>query len=176
MHIPFTKNPIYLLILFLSFNFSLISQTRKLGDSLLLVAKEDNTPKVKFEKEKAYAQHLVSISIDSAISYLDTLIIEYKESNNYSYGRTLSLKSWYVAYLANYEESLRLGHQALELQLKEKTDTQGIGLTLNRIGLANLQFGRYDNSREYLLKALKYFNSIEDEERIDLIYNNMGCS
>ena len=149
--------------------------THSIIDSLLLDAQKDNPPKVKFEKELKYINQIQRLSSDSALILIDKLIDTYKDKNfAYAVGRAKSMKAWYLLFVSKYEESLKIGHEALELQLKNKDDSLGIGLSLNRIGLANLEFGRYKDAEKYMSEALEYFTMCRDTAHIDMVINNLG--
>ncbi len=164
---------IMLLIAFLFSSHNTKAQTNL--DSLFQVAKNETNPKQKLNKELAYLNSYMVYNPDSAISFLDSLIGGYKNQDfSFAYARCLSLKSWFLCYKAQYEKSHKIGHQALEIQKGENVDTMGIGLTLNRIGIANLQFGKFKEAEKYMKDALVYFKQLDNLQLIDLVLNNLG--
>lgn len=144
-------------------------------DSLYQEAQKETEAKPKLSKELTYLNSLVVYHPDSAIAVLDSLIEGYKNQNfPFAEARCLSLQSWFLSYKAQYEEGHKIGHLALEIQKRENVDTMGIGLTLNRIAIANLQFGRLVEAEKYMKEALDYFKLLDNLELIDLVYNNLG--
>ena len=132
------------------------------------------------EKELAVIHKLDSIKpliggrTDSAITLLDEAIEYYQLTNDsFSLGRTISLKFWAFMFTGQYEEGLELGHKAHQIQETQK-DSIGIALTLNRIGLLNLKFARYDEAIAYMNQSLNLFVLFNDTQHIDMIYNNLG--
>lgn len=144
-------------------------------DSLRLEAVKETEPNLKLTKELTFLNKLMVNHPDSAIFLMDSLIEGYHTKNfPFAEARCISLKSWFLCIKAQYGESHRLGHVALAIQQKSKTDSMGLGLTLNRIGIANLQFGRLDEAKKYMEEALEYFNALGNIELIDLVLNNLG--
>lgn len=118
---------------------------------------------------------LASENTGKAIAIMDSLILLYEtKKDSFALGRALSLKAWFLMYQADYEQSLTLSHQSLAIQKKIADDPQGEGLTLNRIGLANLSVDRNEDALEYISKALKKFEEVKDTARIDMVLNNLG--
>ncbi len=107
--------------------------------------------------------------IDSVISYYQ------KAKNPFAYARSISLKSWLLVHTGQYEESLRLAHNALAEQKKLGTDTLGLGLTYNRIGIANLYFNRDKDALNYINEALNIFTTLGDTSKIDMALNNLAA-
>tara|TARA_R110002096_G_scaffold74101_1_gene175724 strand:- start:300187 stop:302040 length:1854 start_codon:yes stop_codon:yes gene_type:complete len=162
-----------LLLLGLAVSLGLHSQNQL--DSLRTSAENEKDPKLKVTKELSYLNTLMSYHPDSAIYLIDSLINRYqKEEFNFAHARCLSLKAWFLVFKSQYEESHRIGHQALEMQRKENTDSMGIGLSLNRIGIANLQFGKLDEAEKYMKEALEYFDGLGDKRLLEMVLNNLG--
>lgn len=157
----------------LSFSYSSSAQSNL--DSLRSEAANETEPKLKLTKEITFLNKLMVNHSDSAISLLDSIIKVYQKQNfPFAEARCISLKSWFLCFKSQYEESHRIGHIALGIQQREMKDSMGLGLTLNRIGIANLQFGRLEEAQKYMEEALEYFNALENEELIDLALNNLG--
>lgn len=153
------------------------AQTLSKLDSLCLEAQKDNPPQIKVEKQLAYLDKLSGVKMDSAVHLLDSLVEVWKEEEfNFAIARGLYLKSWFSIFKAKYEESHRLAHKAFEMQLKDGTDSTGMGQSLIGIGVANLQFGRLDAAKEYLEKAIALFTQLKDTTRLDACYNNLGIA
>lgn len=143
-------------------------------DSVKVRIEKEATPEKRTDKYLEYANSLARRSVDSALALDNELIQKYEaEHFEYGIGRAKSMKAWHLAFLARYEESLRLSHEVLVLQ-KRIVDSTGIGSTLNRIGLVNLNFGRHEDARRYLLQALAYFVQLNDSSRMDAALNNLG--
>ena len=122
----------------------------------------------------AINQTTATVPLDSTITLMDEFIsLHPKEEYPIAYGRGVSLKSWFVVGKANYEESVRLGHQALEIQ-REISDSSGIAQTLLRIGIANFQLNRVEDGFHYMEQALDYFIVLKDTHRLEVVYNNLG--
>lgn len=143
-------------------------------DSTRQEIERERSPEKKVDKYLVYINRVASISPDEAIALEDSLIRVF-ETQRFSYGlgRVKSLKAWHLILLSRYEASLKLAHEALAVQ-KNITDSLGIGLTLLRIGMANLQFKRYRDSEKYSKEALAYFVALRDSSRIDAVVNNLG--
>jgi LytS/YehU family sensor histidine kinase len=150
-----------------------VSQPSKL-DSLLQVVSKEKDPKIKCDKYIAYIAGISSLNRDSAITLLTQAAIDYQKTGfKFGVGRAISQKAWYVLFNSKYEESLKLGHQALAIQ-KTIQDTAGIGITLNGIAVANMQFKRFKDAERYYLQALKYFEVLKDTSKMDMVINNLG--
>jgi tetratricopeptide (TPR) repeat protein len=150
-----------------------VSQPSKL-DSLLQVVSKEKDPKIKCDKYIAYIAGISSLNRDSAITLLTQAAIDYQKTGfKFGVGRAISQKAWYVLFNSKYEESLKLGHQALAIQ-KTIQDTAGIGITLNGIAVANMQFKRFKDAERYYLQALKYFEILKDTSKMDMVINNLG--
>src|SRR5690606_27887710 len=103
------------------------------------------------DEEIVKAEVALGASADSALIITDSLIAKYKRNQNlYGVGRAQSFKAWILTFNAQYEDALKLAHETLKLQRKLNNDSTGIALTLNRIGVANMQFERYDDARKYI--------------------------
>lgn len=150
-------------------------QAQNALDSLRIEAEKETDPKLKLTKELTFLNKLMVYHPDSTIALLDSLIdVYHNQEFPFAEARCISLKAWFLVFKAQYEESHRIGHEALAIQQKENTDTMGLGLTLNRIGIANLQFGRLDEAEKYMKRALVHFNHLQNLELIDLVLNNLG--
>lgn len=135
-----------------------------------------NPQRQKVDTELDEVMKISSQSIDDAMLLLDSLSTQYVKSDNlYAIGRSKSLKAWLYVYQSQYEQSLKLGHEALKLQKKLSNDLKGLGLTYNRLGLANLYFDKRENALSYINQALEIFNSIKDTALIDIALNNLGA-
>jgi len=145
-------------------------------DSIHHEAGMQKTPEKRADFYLEYINTLAGTFPDSAIALEDALI-RYYEEQHFIYGvaRAKSLKAWHLGFQSKYEESLRLGHEALIMQ-KSISDSLGVALTLNRIGIANLQFKRYRSAQDYLLQALQHFEKLNDNGRVEMVLNNMGVS
>jgi tetratricopeptide (TPR) repeat protein len=145
------------------------------SDSLLLNIKKESNPEKKLDLQLSYVNRLFSNSPDAGMRFTDSLLVDYeKHKFNYAIARTRSLKSWFLFALARYEESLKLGHNALAMQLSAKNDSLGIALTLNRIGCVNMQYERYEDAKKYLLMSLDYFLALKKDNATEMVYNNLG--
>lgn len=121
-----------------------------------------------------YAQKINAASTDSAIQFLDSLIIVYENQNfKKAHARAISLKSWLLAFQAKYKSSITIAYDALGI-CREINDSMGIALTLNRIGLYNMYFERYKESQSFIKESLEYFLLLKDTVRIDMVINNLG--
>lgn len=144
-------------------------------DSLFALSQLDTTPKVKLTHQLTYLNLLVSTHSDSAISELDHLIEGYKnEKYIYAEARCISLKAWFLVIRLQYQESHKLAHKALEMQQKEGNDSIGMALSLNRIGIINLQFERLDEAENYMNQSLEYFEKLGDTSLVEMVLNNLG--
>ena len=163
----------FLLILFIGISSDAFAQENIL-DSLYAETLKDSSPKVKLKKELAYLNRLASSYPDSTIGILENMSVQY-EKDGFLYGaaHSKSLQSWFLTIKTQYEQSHRLAHEALTV-FQELNDSSGIALTLNRIGICNLHFGRLEEARKYMKSALDYFLLLEDTARIDMCYNNLG--
>jgi len=112
--------------------------------------------------------------LDSILYYLEIWEQEYHDQR-YTFGeaRMRSMRSWYLNYKTEYEQALKLAHSALAIQDSLK-DSTGIRRTLNRIGVLNLQFKRYEESATYLLQTLEMSELNKDTALIDICLNNLG--
>ena len=154
--------------------FLLLVQQSTASDSLLLKAKQTQDPLEQAQQYFLYAQQLNATSTDTAILFLDSLIAAYA-NENFAKGqaRAMSLKAWFLVFQTQYEQAIKLGHQALEIQ-QELNDSLGLGQTYNRIGLSNIYFERYNEAINHLNKALNYFEQLHDTIRLDMVINNLG--
>jgi tetratricopeptide (TPR) repeat protein len=121
-----------------------------------------------------YAKQLCAVSSDDGIALCDSLI-DYYEVNDFQIplGRTMSIKAWFLNFQSRYKEGLELGYDALKI-LEKQQDTLGVALTVNRIGITNVQLGRFDEVQQRLNKALEIFTSLKDTARMDMVLNNLG--
>lgn len=127
------------------------------------------------DEEITKAEVALGASADSALIITDSLIAKYKRNKNlYGAGRAQSFKAWILTFNAQYEDALKLAHETLKLQRKLNHDSIGIALTLNRIGVANMQFERYDDAQKYISEALSYFIELEDSTRAEAGLTNLG--
>lgn len=152
------------------------SQSAKLSvnDSLLLVINNEKDPKIKSEKYLLYLSKLNSEFRDSSMQLMDAAIARYHTQNfKFGEGRALSLKAWFLVFYSKYEESLKTAHKALSIQ-KSISDTVGIANTLNRIGVANMQFKRYKDAENYYTQAYLRFKKLNDSTKIEMTLNNLG--
>ncbi len=131
--------------------------------------------RISVDKTLDSISNISGTSPDEGMNLIDSVIALYQERGNlYGYARSISLKSWFLVYKGQYEESLKLAHQALAEQKKLGTDSLGIGLTYNRIGLANLYFDRDENGLKYIRRALEIFTALKDTSNMDMALNNLG--
>jgi tetratricopeptide (TPR) repeat protein len=143
-------------------------------DSIHRKAELEPSPERKVELYLTFVNKLAARSPDTAVAACNELIGQFEQEGLiYGSARAKSLKGWYMFFLTRYEESLRLGHDALQIQ-QNIADTPGIGLTLNRIALANMQFKRYRDARNYMQQAYGIFVQLHDSSRIDMVLNNLG--
>jgi hypothetical protein len=152
------------------------SQSAKLSinDSLLLVINNEKDPKIKSEKYLLYLSKLNTEFRDSSMQLMDAAIARYHTQNfKFGEGRALSLKAWFLVFYSKYEESLKTAHKALSIQ-KSLSDTVGIANTLNRIGVANMQFKRYKDAENYYTQAYLRFKKLNDSTKIEMTLNNLG--
>lgn len=166
----------YLILLgFVGLSMTSFGQQQQRLDSLLQIAEAETDPKVKVEQQLNYLNSLMASYSDSALMLVDELIAEH-EQEEFTFGlaRALSMKSWFLVFRLEYEEAHRLGHKALEMQQREGTDSAGIALTLNRIGIVNLQFERLNEAEDYITQALSYFSLLKDTVHMDMCLNNLG--
>lgn len=143
-------------------------------DSLMAVAQKESDPYKRTDLELEALQVYLRQDVDSATLYIDRLLAE-KEEAGFLYGiaRTKSLRAWAMFHKTEYEEALKLGHEALKIQLTIK-DTLGVASTLNRIGVANLTFKRFADAEKYLNRSLAIFTRLRDSSRMDMLLNNLG--
>ena len=150
--------------------------------SLGLRAEENNLKKAKEAAEPIkqmefyllHANQLNRQSSDSALLFLDSLTLAYKQSGfTQGMARAMSAKSWYLNFQAKYQEALNKGHEALEIQRSIK-DTIGFSSTLNNIAISNLYFDRLADGKKYLAEALVFFKALKDTSLIDKGFNNLG--
>jgi tetratricopeptide (TPR) repeat protein len=143
-------------------------------DSVKVRVEKETSPEKRADKYLEFAHRVVRISADSAIAIDNQLIEKYEaEHFNYGIGRAKSFKAWHLCFLGKYEEALRMAHEALAVQ-KDIQDSTGIANTLNRLGIANVQFKRYKDGKGYFLQALSYYTKLADSSKIDAIFNNLG--
>lgn len=150
------------------------AKSRKQIDSLLSLTQTVEDPKEQVDLAMEAVKYFVAYSIDSTLLLLDSLIAQYDQQGfNYGVARAKSLKSWHVCFKAQYEDGLRLAHEALDIQ-EAIADSSGAALTLMRLGITNLYFDRMAESEDYFLQALKRFERLADTALIDAVYNNLG--
>lgn len=142
-------------------------------DSLLQVSINEKDPQVKCDYYLKYINKLSGLSRDSAVQ----LLLKYEDScgTRFDFGRyrAQSLRAYYLCFESKYEASLKLLHEALTKQ-KAIKDESGIAQTMNRLGLTNNQFGRFDIAMKYLSLARAEFIRLKDTTRLDMVLNNMG--
>ncbi len=132
--------------------------------------------RINVDKTLDSISNISGTSPDEGMNLIDSVIALYQErGNTYGHARSISLKAWLLVHKGQYEESLKLAHQALAEQKKLGTDTLGIGLTYNRIGLANLYFDRDEDALKYISKALDIFTALKDTSKMDMALNNLGA-
>lgn len=128
----------------------------------------------KLDSVHLHIKQYTATSVDTVIFLFDELLTEInKDRYPVEYGRALSLKAWYITFKTRYEESLKLAHQALEIQLKTN-DSLGIAKSYNIIGIINLYYKRYDASLTYLEKSRALFTQLKDTVNLDMLINNLG--
>lgn len=144
------------------------------NDSLLAVIKNEKDPKIQSDKYLLYLLKINPDFRDSAMKLMNEAISKYHKSQfKYGEGRALSLKAWFLLFYSHYEESLKTAHTALAIQ-KSISDTVGIANTLNRIGVANMQFKRYADAEKYYTQAHLKFKQLKDSGKIEMTLNNLG--
>lgn len=159
---------------FLFCSFLFLVQQSTASDTLLQKAKQTKDPLEQAQQYFLYAQQLNATSTDTATLFLDSLIDTYaNEKFAIGQARAMSLKAWFLLFQTQYEQAIKLGHQALEIQ-QELNDSLGLGQTYNRIGLSNIYFERYNEAINHLNKALNYFEQLHDTIRLDMVINNLG--
>lgn len=143
-------------------------------DSLYQVYEKEKAPKARSDRYLEYLNALASVDRDSATTLLLKVAEEYRTQNfQYGLGRSLSLHSWFLMYKSSYEEGMRQARRALTIQTA-LNDSLGIALTLNRLGLLNMNFKRFDDASRYINTAYRYFMKINDSARMDMTLNNLG--
>jgi hypothetical protein len=156
-------------------NLALAQIPFPMPDSLRVQIEKEESPENRVAKLLTYINSIGSTHLDSAIVLHNALIKMYEEQHfSYGVGRVKSLKAWHLCFSAKYEESLRIAHEALALQ-KRISDSMGIALTFNRLGIINLQLKRHKDARRYLDQAFGYFMALHDSDRIDMVLNNLGA-
>lgn len=142
-------------------------------DSLLQVSITEKDPQQKCDHYLRYINKLSGLSRDSAVQ----LLLNYEDScgNQFDFGRyrAQSLRAYFLCFESKYETSLKLLHEALSKQ-KVIKDESGIAQTMNRLGIVNNQFGRFDIAMRYLRMARTEFIRLKDTTRLDMVLNNMG--
>ncbi|MES2560674.1 MAG: histidine kinase [Bacteroidota bacterium] len=142
-------------------------------DSLLQVSINEKNPELKCDYYLKYINKLSGLSRDSAVK----MLVRYEDScgTQFDFGRyrAQSLRAYYLCFESKYEASLRLLHEALAKQ-KAIQDASGIAQTMNRMGIANNKFGRFDLAMRYLALARAEFIRLKDTTRLDMVLNNMG--
>jgi tetratricopeptide (TPR) repeat protein len=163
------KKCIWVLLLLLAF-----SVKADVLDSLLQVAVETKDPILKSDAYLVYLNKLARLDRDSAMAMMQ----QYEDScgTRFDYGRyrSQSLRAYYLCFESKYEESLRLLHEALAKQ-KAIKDESGIAQTINRLGLTNNYFGRFEQALSYLKLARAAFIKLQDSTRLDMVLNNLGA-
>ena len=144
------------------------------NDSLLAVIKNEKDPRIQSDKYLLYLSKINPDFRDSAMQLMNEAISRYHNAKfKYGEGRALSLKAWFLIFYSRYEESLKTAHKALAIQ-KSISDTVGIANTLNRIGVANMQFKRYTDAEKYYTEAHLKFRQLKDSTKIEMTLNNLG--
>lgn len=164
-----------LLIYFLFLVFIISNRSVAVNlDSLLQVSLTEKDPKIKCDKYLFYVNKLSRENRDSAVRLLLKLEEESQKSGFvFAEARARSQRAYYLFFNARYEEGLKLMHQSLAQQ-KSIHDTLGMASTLNKIGLANMHFKRFEDAKNYMDISLKYFYMYNDSAKIDLALNNLG--
>lgn len=143
-------------------------------DSLLQVSINEKNPEVKCDYYLKYINKLSGLSRDSAVQ----MLLKYEDScgTQFDFGRyrAQSLRAYFLCFESKYEASLKLLHEALAKQ-KTIKDESGIAQTMNRLGIVNNQFGRFDLAMRYLALARVEFIRLKDTTRLDMVLNNMGA-
>lgn len=144
------------------------------ADSLFQLSLKEQDPKARADRYLEFLNVLASSDRDSATALLVKSIDEYRTSNfEYGLGRALSLHAWFLMYKSSYEEGMRAARKALSIQTTIH-DSLGIALTLNRLGLLNMNFQRFEDASRYINTAYQYFAKINDSSRMDMTLNNLG--
>ncbi|MFY8108078.1 MAG: tetratricopeptide repeat-containing sensor histidine kinase [Bacteroidia bacterium] len=163
------------LILFFSFFlFDFFSVEAGSLDSLLKDALQEKEPKKYNEKYLNYINKLSSEKRDSAAK----LLVAYEDEcqkGNFEFGRarSMSLRAWFKNYDGKYEEGLKILRETESIQ-KRIHDPEGLALTLNRIGIVNLRYKRFDDAIKYVSLSLAFYEKLNDSNKIDIGYNNLG--
>ncbi len=156
---------------FLAISFSIYGQSITTKDE---VFKDNPHSRLKVDTAIKEINELTRIKVDTALIELEKLIVVYKlDGFDYAYARALSLKSWYLNYYTKYEEGLKLGHEALDIQ-RDLGDSLGIGMTYNRLGMSNLYFERNKEARKYFKQSKELFTLLRDTNQLDMVINNLG--
>jgi hypothetical protein len=142
-------------------------------DSLLQVSLNEKDPQLKCDYYLKYINKLSGVDRDSAVR----MLVHYEDScgSQFDFGRyrAQSLRAYFFCFESKYEASLRLLHEALAKQ-KMIHDESGVAQTMNRLGMVNNQFGRFDLAMKYLTLARLAFIRLKDTTRLDMVLNNMG--
>lgn len=143
-------------------------------DSLLQVAINEKDPELKCDYYLKYINKLSGLNRDSAVHMLE--LYEDSCGTKFDFGRyrAQSLRAYYYMFESRYEVSLRLLHEALAKQ-NSLHDESGIAQTMNRLGMVNNRFGRFDLAMQYLQRARIAFMRLNDTTRLDMVLNNMGA-
>lgn len=143
-------------------------------DSLLQVAINEKDPELKCDYYLKYINKLSGLNRDSAVHMLE--LYEDSCGTQFDFGRyrAQSLRAYYYMFESRYEVSLRLLHEALAKQ-NSLHDESGIAQTMNRLGMVNNRFGRFDLAMQYLQRARTAFMRLNDTTRLDMVLNNMGA-
>jgi hypothetical protein len=161
------KKCIWFLVLMASF-----SAKADVLDSLLQAAQQERNQTLQCDYYLNYIGKLARVDRDSAMLIMKV----YEDTCGFDYGkyRSQSLRAYYLCFESKYEESLRLLHEALANQ-KAIQDESGIAQTINRLGLANNYFGRFEQALSYLKLARAAFIKLQDTTRLDMVLNNLGA-
>jgi hypothetical protein len=161
------KKCIWFLVLMASF-----SAKADVLDSLLQAAQQERNQTLQCDYYLNYIGKLARVDRDSAMLIMKA----YEDTCGFDYGkyRSQSLRAYYLCFESKYEESLRLLHEALANQ-KAIQDESGIAQTINRLGLANNYFGRFEQALSYLKLARAAFIKLQDTTRLDMVLNNLGA-
>jgi adenylate cyclase len=166
-----------ILILLLTFNFSLVTVAQQTNlDSLYSVWQDETQPDS--SRTTAYKHYIwngfLYSNPDSAIVLAQTLLT-FGEKHQYAKANALSYRLIGVsnALKSNYSKALDYCQRSLKI-FEELGDKKGIATLINGIGILYNDQGDYTKALDYYQRSLKIYQDIEDKGGSASVTNNIG--
>ncbi len=96
-----------------------------------------------------------------------------KTKNRIIEAKTLNYKGLIFFYKGNSEQAKFNCRKALAL-FREEKDDGGLARAGNNLAMIHLRENEYYNALEYMSESLKYFEKINDKNKLLVLYNNIG--